>query len=111
MFLANTLLLLSVTSPPLAATAGVPAASTYDEAACAASAEAQAADSLGARDDRVNCSEAPPQAAVPAVIDCNDPTLDRWVGEMIGSCDMPHPAPPFGPQIALTHAHEGGLRL
>ena len=60
-------------------------ASTYDEAACA---EAQAEH---VEEAEINCSEAPP--ATPAVLDCNDARVSVWLGEMIGSCEMPRPLP------------------
>jgi hypothetical protein len=62
-------------------------ASTYDEAACA--------ESEKARDDsEINCSEPEP---VPAVLDCNDARISLWLGEMIGSCDMPRSSPSLRP--------------
>ncbi len=70
------------------------AASTYDEAACA-EAQAERTARAGSNDDDgdpdINCSEAPP--AIPAVLDCNDARVSVWLGEMIGSCDMPRPQP------------------
>jgi hypothetical protein len=63
-------------------------ASTYDEAACA---EEKAAREIEGRiintDNEPNCSEVVP--AVPAVLDCNDARVSLWLGEMMGSCDMP----------------------
>jgi hypothetical protein len=63
-------------------------ASTYDEAACTEAEKAQAA-LLPMRDadPEINCSEPPPP--VPAVLDCNDARVSLWLGDMIGSCDMP----------------------
>jgi hypothetical protein len=58
-------------------------ASTYDEAACTEAEKVQLRDELG---DEPNCSE---PVAVPAVLDCNDARVSLWLGEMIGSCDMP----------------------
>lgn len=81
-----------------------PLASTYDEAACDANAPADAPPPAPIEDAR--CSE--PPAAAPAVIDCNDPLMSKWVGEMIGSCDMPKPAPPTGGPALLRGAHETG---
>jgi hypothetical protein len=60
-------------------------ASTYDEAACSDAEKARITESLG-DDDEINCSEPEP---VPAVLDCNDARVSLWLGEMIGSCDMP----------------------
>ena len=65
-------------------------ASTYDEAAC--SDAAQAAREVNPPDPDVNCSEPPPP--VPAVLDCNDARVSLWLGDMIGSCDMPKPQMP-----------------
>jgi hypothetical protein len=62
-------------------------ASTYDEATCA--------EGEKARDDsEANCSEPEP---VPAVLDCNDARISLWLGEMIGSCDMPRSSPSLRP--------------
>src|SRR5262249_13590180 len=58
-------------------------ASTYDEAACADEKQPD-------KNDDINCSE-PPPVAIPAVLDCNDARVSLWLGEMIGSCDMPRP--------------------
>jgi hypothetical protein len=63
-----------------------PLASTYDEAACPPI--AAAADPVPA-----DCSD-PVVVVAPAIVDCNDPGMSPWVEEMIGSCDMPRPAPP-----------------
>jgi hypothetical protein len=73
-------------------TALAPAASTYEEAACAEPAPPP-----------VNCSEPPAVPAVPTVIDCNDERVSHWVGEMIGSCDMPRPT---APATALARGRE-----
>lgn len=59
-----------------------PVASTYDQAACDPSDSGECAD-----------DEAPAFPAAPAVLDCNDARLSVYIAEMIGSCDMPHPAP------------------
>jgi len=74
--------LATVIYPPTAAPTA-PVASTYDEAACS---EAERG-----HDEDVNCSEPEP---VPAVLDCNDARVSLWLGEMIGSCDMPKPQLP-----------------
>jgi hypothetical protein len=58
-------------------------ASTYDEAACAEAELRPIADD----DGEINCSQPPP--TVPAALDCNDARVIVWLGEMIGSCDMP----------------------
>jgi hypothetical protein len=76
----------------------VQVASTYDEAACADGDKARPSDAM--MDDGSNCSEAPP-APVPAVLDCNDARVSLWLGEMIGSCDMPRPQPPTGGPASL----------
>jgi hypothetical protein len=75
-----------------------PVASTYDEAACT---EAEKA-----HDEDVNCSEPEP---VPAVLDCNDARVSLWLGDMIGSCDMPKPQLPGA--IPVVHAPNPELRL
>jgi hypothetical protein len=81
-----------------------PLASTYDEAACDGSETPAPAPVEEAR-----CSEPPP--AAPAVIDCNDPLMSKWVGEMIGSCDMPKPAPPTGGPPVLHAARDTGATV
>jgi hypothetical protein len=90
----------ALNAPPLRA----PIASTYDEAACAAEAPDENVDPAL---DEARCSE--PPASAPAIIDCNDPGMSKWVGEMIGSCDMPRPSLPgaAGPP-ELHGAHETG---
>jgi hypothetical protein len=65
---------------PLSGGGSGPVASTYDEAACSE------AEKVRPADDDVNCSEPEP---VPAVLDCNDARVSVWLGDMIGSCDMP----------------------
>jgi hypothetical protein len=76
-------------------------ASTYDEAACDPS-------------DSGECAEAPPAddplslPAAPAVLDCNDARLDLYIAEMIGSCDMPRPAPPNTAAPTVTPAAPTG---
>jgi hypothetical protein len=82
-------LLLAVAVAPAT---GAPAASTWDEAACDDAAPAPAAPRLDA-DAEPDCSE-PPVPIAPAVIDCNDARVSLWVGEMIGSCDMPRVSAP-----------------
>jgi hypothetical protein len=69
-------------------------ASTYDEAACADLLDEASHPSEDAEFN--DCAERAPSVpfaravpAVPAVIDCNDARMTVWVGEMIGSCDMP----------------------
>jgi hypothetical protein len=71
------------TVPTVVAPQGV--ASTYDEAACL-EAQVEHVD-----EPEINCSEAPP--VLPAVLDCNDARASLWLGEMIGSCEMPRPLP------------------
>ena len=90
-----------VSTPPIQAKV----ASTYDEAACA---DAARPDDVNT--DDTNCSE-PPPAAVPAVLDCNDARVSLWLGEMIGSCDMPRPQPPTGGPAAVRAAGPNGDRL
>jgi hypothetical protein len=91
-----------------------PNASTYDEAACASSrleegASAELADLLGGAAAEPSsgraCAEPLPPAP-PVIIDCNDPGVSVWVGEMIGSCDMPRPVPPT--QAAPTAVRSAG---
>jgi hypothetical protein len=107
----GTLVLASLTaviSPP----AG-PVASTYDEAACAEAArEPQRAHPVAVADgaEEQNCSE-PPASAVPAVIDCNDQRASLWVGDMIGSCDMPRPSLPSPIMVVVRPAGPSGRRI
>lgn len=79
-------------------------ASTYDQAACD-DATAPAAPDL----DGGKCTEPTAPAPTPAVIDCNDPGFSQWVGDMIGSCDMPRPtAGPTAPAAATPgKGHDG----
>jgi hypothetical protein len=86
---------------PLLVLASAVNASTYDQAACAADAVEPAP--IVVEESGGRCSEPAPVAA-PAVIDCNDPGMSKWVGEMIGSCDMPKQTP-GGPTV-LRPAHE-----
>ncbi len=103
MLWAGSLVLAAVTSA-LPAPSLLPMASTYDEAACADALDdvAKPAQPLL---EGVACSE--PPAPAPALIDCNDPGMSQWVGEMIGSCDMPKPTPPGVGQPVLRAAHDG----
>lgn len=75
-----------------AATPALPLASTYEEAACPP--VAAAGDEPVVEEPGRACSEPIVVAVAPAIIDCNDPGMSPWVEEMIGSCDMPRPAPP-----------------
>jgi hypothetical protein len=110
MFLATAIVLTSVTAATAAPSPSANAiTSTYDQAACADEATGEdalpiinrevAAPDFGAGD----CSE-PPPAAVPAVLDCNDERMSRFVGEMIGSCDMPKASPLGAPQAVRAPA-------
>lgn len=105
MFLAGTLMLLTVAqaAPPPSG----PIESTYDEAACALSDKDAGTGVPALAADGGKCTEpqAPAAPAVPAVIDCNDPDASVWVGDMIGSCDMPSPTPQ--PTLAVR-AHDDG---
>ncbi len=112
MFLATAIVLTSVTAATAPAPSTTMLASTYEQAACADDAtnedalsiinkdlinknkdlEQNAAPEPGAVSD---CSEPP---AMPAVLDCNDERMSRFVGEMIGSCDMPKLSPLGAPQ-------------
>src|SRR5688572_10166156 len=90
-------------TPSAAQLAARELASTYDEASCAA-VQGDAADGW----DRAAIGEdvvviptalandCPLVAARPAPIaaDCNDPLASRWVGDMIGTCDMPRAGGP-----------------
>lgn len=97
-------------------TSALPTASTYDQAACAESLSAElqpAAPALDADDPR-DCrpQAAQPIPTVPTVIDCNDPGMSHWVADMIGSCDMPRPAPPTaGAPAAVKGARDGIARV
>jgi hypothetical protein len=100
---------MTVLSPTMAG----PIASTYDEAACASSRleEGGAADLLDGSlfaDGGTGraCSEPTSPVAAPVIIDCNDPGVSVWVGEMIGSCDMPRPATPT--QVVPTAVRAAG---
>ena len=75
-----------------------PVASTYDEAACT--------DVERVHDEEVNCSEPEP---VPAVLDCNDARVSLWLGDMIGSCDMPKSQIPG--TLPVVRAASGEQRL
>lgn len=80
--------------------AHAPLASTYDEAACADEA-------LGEPPPPPeSCEGALPLPPVPAIIDCNDPGMSPFVGEMIGSCDMPRAAVP-SPSLATVKGARG----
>src|SRR3954447_7624424 len=106
MIWAPALVLMTVLSPSVGP---AQVASTYDEAACARPSpsdgggvpDALAADVVG------NCSEPAPVAA-PAIIDCNDPGVSVWVGEMIGSCDMPRPVSPTQVQPTAVRSGRNG---
>lgn len=71
-------------------------ASTYDQATCATIHGGDADDwdraAIGEDAPAVapvnDCPIAPPRPA-PIAADCNDPLASRWLGEMIGTCDMP----------------------
>lgn len=78
-------LVASVVAATPAPAHGEKLASTYEEAACDPSDSGECAEAADA---------APVLPAPPAVLDCNDPRLDTYVAAMIGSCDMPTPAPP-----------------
>jgi hypothetical protein len=89
----------------LLAANGLPA-STYDEAACEAAGQMHAAapaildEDDGGLERDCSLERVPP---APAVIDCNDVRASIWVQEMIGTCDMPRPAPPTGATVAVVH--------
>jgi hypothetical protein len=89
MFWTATALLVGVTSALPQVRGPAVLASTYDEAACADTAEeGERTPEEGGLND---CSDRPVSVAAgaPAVIDCNDARMSVWVAEMIGSCDMP----------------------
>src|SRR3954452_15793849 len=100
MFWAPALMLMTVVAP------SAPVASTYDEVACARPLE-EGAQEQALVDDVGDC-RVPVVAAAPAIIDCNDPGVSIWVGEMIGSCDMPRPIPPTGVQPTAGQGARNG---
>jgi len=76
-------------------------ASTYDEAACDPADSGECA-----------APEAEPTSSLPAILDCNDERLSLVMQEMIGTCDMPRPAPPLAHLPTLRNANApGGSRL
>jgi hypothetical protein len=109
MLWAPALVLMTVASP---VTASRPLASTYDEAACPPTSDVPPPP----QEDEVApgaCSEQPLVVA-PAIVDCNDPGMSPWLEEMIGSCDMPRPAPPLqgAPTVVRSpHGSSGTTRV
>jgi hypothetical protein len=93
-----------VISPPPA-----PVASTYDEAACAEAARVEPRALHD--DDGVDCSNPEDLVSAPAVVDCNDQRASRWVGEMIGSCDMPRPLGPSALLVVRAPGAPGAPRI
>ena len=86
---AATLVLASV------AQVAAPLASTYDEAACASDEAVTSFINEGAAEaDELQPNDCAPPPVAPVVLDCNDERMSYFVGEMIGSCDMPKPPAP-----------------
>ena len=107
MLWASTLLLVTVASANVPAPG--PIESTYDEAACALTDKDAGTGAPALAEDGGRCTE-PQPAATPTVIDCNDPDFSVWVGDMIGSCDMPGPSNP-APVPAVRARDDGPLHV
>ena len=109
MVLASLPLALSLAVAPVPARAEL--ASTYDQATCA-TVDARSQDVDGW--DRAAIGEDAPAApqldecrplAPPVAADCNDPLVTPWVGEMIGTCDMPRGNVPH-PSLRAVRSHD-----
>jgi len=103
--------------------AAEPRASTYDQAACDDTGDEPDRDGLAGiagiaglhslnalkgepSDGDADCRQpAPP----PAFLDCNDPLASVWVGDMIGTCDMPKSASPLARLPARLRAERPTL--
>jgi|GEM_PF-3435414 len=92
-------------------------ASTYDEAACdeadlsvslVDAADAVVMPAYGDDSDHSDCHKPSPP---PAFLDCNDPLASVWVGDMIGTCDMPKSASPMARMPARFRAERPTLPL
>jgi hypothetical protein len=64
--------------------------------------------SLSASSAQTNACAVP---AVPTVIDCRDPEMSFWLGEMIGSCDMPKPSPTTGAPTSIAAGSAASSRI
>ncbi len=88
-------------------------ASTYDEAACDEalfddnnSVSLVDSPAYGDDSDGADCHKPSPP---PAFLDCNDPLASVWIGDMIGTCDMPKSASPFARLPARLRAERPTL--
>ena len=112
MLFASLPLALALAAVPAPTVTHVPLASTYDQATCA-STRGPLDEGEGGGWDRAAIGEDGPAPAInnedcrssiaapPLAVDCNDPLVTPWVGEMIGTCDMPRAT---GPRATLRAA-------